>query len=143
MSSGKTLSIWVNAYLNGKNSDATKAIDAYYALLPGITGTVDAWEIIGSSTGPMATQINAFEDILVSVGLFSNTSDISAYNLAILQWMNPEIMTNSADIAAESSNFTTAASMYQMEEYSMEFAVFPEVYFFAEDGGSQFGLSLG
>lgn len=57
MSNAKSLSIWVNAYLNGKNSDATKAIDAYFAALPSITGTVDAWEIISGSGSPMSEEI--------------------------------------------------------------------------------------
>jgi len=138
----KALSIWVNCYLNGKNSEACKAIDAYYANLSTIKGTVDAWSIIGSKTGSMASTIDTFEGLLLTAGLFTTKEDITADRLAMMQWLNPLNVTNSAAIAALSTDFKKSGSMYQMENASMAFGVFPEVYFYAASGGAEIGLTL-
>ena len=91
----------------------------------------------------MAVTINEFEAMLVTAGLFNVTTDITGDKLAMMQWMNPEDVTNSPAIAALSPLiFKKYSSMYQMENASMAFGVFPEVYFYAANGGSEIGLTL-
>jgi len=50
--------------------------------------------------------------MLVDAKLFTGISEITANKLAIMQWMNPENVSNSAAIAALSANFTKTPSMY-------------------------------
>jgi hypothetical protein len=50
--------------------------------------------------------------MLVTAGLFTQVSDITPAKLAVMQWMNPELLTNSAAIAALNPNFKQYKSMF-------------------------------
>ena len=60
----------------------------------------------------MASDVTTFQGMLVTAGLFTQVSDITPAKLAAMQWMNPELLTNSAAIAALNPNFKQYKSMF-------------------------------
>jgi hypothetical protein len=77
------------------------------------------------------------------LGLFKTVEDITPQKLAMMQWLNPNNLTNNPNITLQAPTYTQTDSMYKMGHASMAFSNFPEVIFYIGDGtGIDSGLTL-